>query len=294
MRETDGTPCAGRRERGGEAIASAQFMAQAAGARVAAPGDCSRTTTGEVLAIDRARAACGHAVHMSWGGEAARAAWAQLLGLDVLERVQVVFAPESPLCRRGWIGILGVDGTVTASVPHADLCVPVEEALAGLTAEDAVCAEVIEPRLPATRSVLGPAPLFYPPREYVLGELAGVEHVSHDELEALFQFVTPDELDESGMLEVTSLAFGSRTAEGDMAAVCGYRRWSNDVAHLSVLTQPAHRREGHGRRAALAAIRHAMDVGLLPQWRARPSPSQALARSLGLIEFGAQLNFELA
>jgi len=154
--------------------------------------------------------------------------------------------------------------------------------------------EIVQPRLPATRSVLRPAPLFYPPRDYVPDEIAGVEHVSGDELQALLQMVNPDELDESGTLNVTGPFFGSRTAGGDVAAVCGYLRWPNAVAHLSVLTEPAHRREGHGRRAAVAAIRHAIDGGMLPQWRARPSASQALARSLGLVQFGAQLNFEPA
>jgi len=228
------------------------------------------------------------------GGGGARAAWARLLRLDRLERVLVVVARESPLCRPGWIGILGLDGTVTASVPHADLQEAVAEALDGLSAEEAVRPEIVQPALPATRSVLGPVPLFYPPPGYVPGEVPRVERVSHDDLEALFRTVRPDELDESGLVEVMSPVFASRTAPGELAAVCGYRRWPNGVAHLSVLTDPDHRRQGHARRAAVVAIRHATDEGLLPQWRARPPASQALAHSLGFIESGAQLSFEPA
>ena len=74
--------------------------------------------------------------------------------------------------------------------------------------------------------------------------------------------------------------------------MCGYRRWPNDVAHLSVLAHPGHRREGHARRAAAAAIRRAIDDQLLPQWRARSPASRALARRLGLVELGAQLSLE--
>jgi len=52
--------------------------------------------------------------------------------------------------------------------------------------------------------------------------------------------------------------------------------------------------DGHARRAAAAATRQAITENLLPQWRARPPASQALARSLGLIELGAQLSLQPA
>jgi hypothetical protein len=118
--------------------------------------------------------------------------------------------------------------------------------------------------------------------------------VSGSEVRSLFQAAPPDELDESGLLTVTSPIFGSRSPTGALAAACGYRRWPNEVAHLCVLTHPAHRREGHGRRAAIGAIRRAIDDQLLPQWRARPRASQELARSLGLTEVGAQLSLRPA
>lgn len=83
----------------------------------------------------------------------------------------------------------------------------------------------------------------------------------------------------------------SRTVAGEVAA-CGYRRWRNNVAHLSVLTDSAHRQRGHARRAAAAAIRHALTDGLLPQRRARPVASQAVARRTGLVAYGAQPSLE--
>lgn len=223
----------------------------------------------------------GHPVLVAFGGGGARAAWARLLELDSLSRLDVVVAEDSPLCRSGWIGILAVDGTVTASVPSAHLRTSIEEALAGLSPEDAVCVEVVQPRLPATRSVLGPVALFYPPPDYTVAESASAEQVSKGELESFARTARPDELEESGLLDVTSPVFASRTPEGELMAVCGYRRWPNDVAHLSALTVQAHRRKGHGRRAALGAITHAVHSGLLPRWRARPSASQSLAHSLG-------------
>jgi GNAT superfamily N-acetyltransferase len=226
------------------------------------------------------------------GADAARRAWARLAGLPRLDGVQVVVDPESPLGRHGWIGILAVDGTVTACVPRRDLAPRVAAALGALTSQEATMPDVVRPHLPPTRAVLGPASLFYPPAGFAIGEVPGVEEVSGEDLHELFHAVAPDELDESGLAEITGSLVASRAANGDLAAVCGYRRWPNEVAHLSVLAHPGHRGEGHGRRAAAAAIRRAMDEKLLPQWRARPPASQALALDLGLVELGAQLSLE--
>ena len=211
-----------------------------------------------------------------------------------MEGVQVVVDAASPLGRRGWIGILVIGTTVTASVPRADLERPVAEALAGLTGTDATNPDVVVPRLPPTRAMIGPAALFYPPHGFSVPELAGVDEVTRSEVEAWLEAASQDDLEESGVDELSGTVFGSRTASGELGAVCGYRHWPNDVAHLSVLASPRHRRQGHGQRAALAAIKRAMEEELLPQWRARPLASQALARSIGLIQVGAQLGLEPA
>jgi hypothetical protein len=59
-----------------------------------------------------------------------------------------------------------------------------------------------------------------------------------------------------------------------------------------VLTDPAYRRQGHGRCAARQALHHAIQDGLLPQSRARPLASQELARTLGLVAIGAQFSLQ--
>ena len=167
-------------------------------------------------------------------------------------------------------------------------------ALADLTCQEATRPDVVVPALPPTCATLGPAALFYPPERLSLVEVEGVVELTAEELARLFEAVTPDELDESGMVRITSSAFGSRSAGGSLAAACGYRLWPNHVAHLAVLTHPGHRRQGHGRRAAAAAIQRAVEEELLPQWRARPAASQALALSLGLTQLGAQFSLEPA
>jgi hypothetical protein len=111
---------------------------------------------------------------------------------------------------------------------------------------------------------------------------------SGEELVDLLAAVTAGELEESGLAHIESPALVSRAPDGTVAAGSGYRRWPNDVAHLSVPTHPARRREGHGQPAAIAAVEYAINDGLLPQWRARPVESRDLARAIGLRSVGAQ------
>jgi GNAT superfamily N-acetyltransferase len=228
------------------------------------------------------------------GGAAARRAWARLAGLDELESMRVVVGATPPFGRPGWIAILALDGTVTAAVPRPELVEPVAAALRGVEPREATTVGVVRPLLPPTRGVLGPAGLFYPPAGFEPGRATGVDLVAAADVRSLFGVVAPDELDESGLAEVTEPVVVSRVAGGEIAAACGYRVWPNGVAHLSVLADPRHRRQGHARRAATAAIARALDAGLLPQWRARVAASQALARSLGLVEMGGQLGLEPA
>jgi GNAT superfamily N-acetyltransferase len=231
---------------------------------------------------------------MEMGPEVAKQAWARLAGLPDLDGLQVVVDAESPLGPAGWIGILVMDDTLTVSVPRADLAQPVAAALANLTSEEAILPDVVVSVLPPTKTTLGPAALFYPPKGFSLAKVDGEELPNKLELTALFDEVTPDDLDESGMLEITSPAFVSRSTSGRLAAACGYRHWPNHVAHLSVLAHPDHRRRNHGSRVAAAAIQHAIQEDLLPQWRARPVASQKLALSLGLVQVGTQFSLELA
>jgi hypothetical protein len=228
---------------------------------------------------------------MEFGLETAKEAWGRLIGLSRLEGNQVVVDPESWLAPRGWIGILAIGTTITVSVPRPDLEAAVHLALEGFTADWATTPEFVTPRMPPTRASLGPAVLYYPPSGFAASSRK-LDEGSSAELAVLPAAASADDLDESGIAHVESPIFVSRVSDGRVAAASGYRRWPNAVAHLSVLTHPAHRRQGHGRRASSMAVRHAIDAGLLPQWRARPIASQELARTLGLVAVGAQLSLQ--
>lgn len=72
-----------------------------------------------------------------------------------------------------------------------------------------------------------------------------------------------------------------------------YAARPRSVAHLCVLVAPHHRGRGLATIVASTAVPHALDAGLLPQWRARPYPSRRVAAALGFREPGAQLSVRI-
>jgi hypothetical protein len=91
-----------------------------------------------------------------------REAWCALIGISQMERVRVMVSPDSPLCSKGWVGVLAVGDSVTASVPWEGLKGEVEDALWCLTADQAVSPAALLPHLRDMVEVLGPAVLLYP------------------------------------------------------------------------------------------------------------------------------------
>jgi hypothetical protein len=226
------------------------------------------------------------------GQDRVRDAWAGLARLSGLARLEVLVQPRSALCPPGWVGVLRIDETVTVAVPDAGLVEQARTVFAGLPTVDATNPDVVLSHLPGVRAVLGPATLYYADGAVVPPSIRTVV-ASLADLDDLMGSVSAADLDESGLCEVTSPLFVGTDEHGAPTAACGYQRWPESLAHLCVLTHREHRRQGWGRAVAAAAIAHAIGDGLLPQWRARPEPSKALARSLRLTERGAQLSLRL-
>ena len=100
--------------------------------------------------------------------------------------------------------------------------------------------------------------------------------------------VSPADAEEAGLMSCTSPRFG--VADGDdLVAAAGYRVWSDELAHMSVLVAPEARGRGRGRAVAGAATEHALASGLLAQWRAVPLASRAVAATLGYEPRGWQV-----
>ena len=220
-----------------------------------------------------------------------RAAWALLAKVDELKPRQVLVQRESWWGRPGWIGLLRIEDCVTAISPTSELVEPLIRALTDLSPSDALSPDCIIPRLPTIVEILGPARLYYPGEHLAVATAdTPVDAVPPANVSSLLAGVTQDELDESGLAEVTSSVSIVRGKQGEPIAGCGYRHWPGQVAHLSVLTRTGYRGKGLARAVAIDASTRALAEGLLPQWRARTAPSQSVALAVGFEQLGAQLS----
>ncbi|MFJ5924426.1 GNAT family N-acetyltransferase [Kitasatospora sp. NPDC092948] len=207
----------------------------------------------------------------------------------------VVVSPHSGLCPPGWVGLITLGGAVLATAPDERRAALLRTALRERPAAVAGDADRLGELLPLGR-LLGPASLanldpdgLRPP----VTPLPVHRLPAHDaRLRDLEHRAGAADAEEAGLDTLTSPAFAV-LADGRAIAACGYRAWPFALAHLGVLTDPAHRNRGLARRTAAAATRHALAAGLLPQWRARVPASRRVAASLGFRELGTQISAEV-
>jgi len=229
-----------------------------------------------------------------------RGLWADLTAVPVMfapaAGLRVVVSPQSRLCPPSWVGIVVLGDAAIATAPSDSAAGLLHDALSGLPVEALTDPDTVGSAL-RVQDVLGPATLAYlHAKAYRPAHGADTTEElppGHRDLGVLLTSAGDADAGESGLAEITSTGFVVRDA-GVVVAAAGYRAWPGAVAHLCVLTAPGCRGRGLARIMASAASAHALSHGLLPQWRARPEPSQRLAAVLGFSELGAQLSLRLA
>jgi hypothetical protein len=89
--------------------------------------------------------------------------------------------------------------------------------------------------------------------------------------------------------------FGAFDKTGRLAAFAGYEVWNGQIAHISIVSAPDRRTRGFGASAVSLAAEHALQAGLLPQYRTLKSngPSMGMAKKLGFQEYGYSLYVKL-
>lgn len=63
-------------------------------------------------------------------------------------------------------------------------------------------------------------------------------------------------------------------------AGCGYDIWEASLAHMGVLTARGQRQQGHAATAVSIAMAQALELGLVPQWRARTDNPASIRTAL--------------
>lgn len=81
-------------------------------------------------------------------------------------------------------------------------------------------------------------------------------------------------------------------AGATLAALASYRIWGERIAHISIVTHPAHRGRGLGKAAVSAMSRIALARGLIAQYRTlcANTPSIAIAHALGFQRYATTLS----
>jgi GNAT superfamily N-acetyltransferase len=217
----------------------------------------------------------------------ARQLWTTLAGAPVAfdeGALQVVVSPGSLLCPPGWVGVVSLGGAVIATAPDERQADRLRQAWTDFDTI-ANAATWVDIRGPATLAYIDAAALRYTKVD---------SHVeTGGDLEALFAAAGADDVDESGLADITSPAF-TISDGGVVVAAAGYRNWLGQAAHINVLTSPAFRGRGLAGAVAGAAVADALRHRLLPQWRARIDASRRVARTLGFVELGAQVSLRPA
>jgi hypothetical protein len=205
-------------------------------------------------------------------------------------------SPDSQLCPPGWVGIVVIADAVIATAPTPGIAHVVQQALRTASITSLTDPTVLDTRLHLLE-MLGPASLAYlDPAEFHShhGPIAAEQLLPYDgDLRQLIAASSAEDVDESGITQITSPAFVNRE-HGTINSAAGYCDWPGEVAHLSVLTIATARGRGLARIVASAAVTHAIQHGRLPQWRARPQASRRVARALGFRELGSQVSIRIA
>lgn len=223
----------------------------------------------------------------------ARALWTTLADAPVTFAdggVGVAVSPGSLLCPPGWVGVVRIGDAAIATAPDEATAALVREGLARLPVTSVTDAEAVGGVLPVAEP-LGPAALAYTdtrPRRSTVELLTAADPA----IRALETLCGEEEAGEASLDETTSPVFAIRR-DGVVVAASGYRAWVGLAGHIGVLTAPAWRGRGLAKLVGAAATAHALDAGLLPQWRARITPSRRAALAIGFREVGAQLSVRL-
>lgn len=236
--------------------------------------------------------------------DAADGYWAAFLGVP---RGQL--RPAAPLVVPHAVGLAGYRGMYAQSFGGAApvVSLPAEllarfgddaaGAAAGGLVDDGRWRRVFGGRMDA---VVGPAAIAYADAGTLRpsatnADLRPLADADRSALDALRRAVTDEEWAHGGSTMQDGPVVGA-FVDGALAAVAGYEVWGGRIAHLGIVSHPAHRGRGLGTAAVAGAARTALDAGLAAQYRtlASNTPSLRIARRLGFLPYATSLAVRLS
>ena len=209
--------------------------------------------------------------------------WAERLGCAV----SALRAPGRTFVARAdpSVFIVATARGVVVTAPPA-----LQAALEALAEPRALVAwDTLAPLLPPSARTVGAAWIGY--TNAPAGSSAGVEAVpSTRELAALRAAVREEEWRHANLESAESPLFAC-SESGAPVAASGYQLLLDRVAHIGVVTHPAWRGRGAGRRCVAAALGAALERKRLPQYQTlmANAPARRIADALGFAHFATTL-----
>jgi GNAT superfamily N-acetyltransferase len=98
-----------------------------------------------------------------------------------------------------------------------------------------------------------------------------------------------------GGSEFALLPLAGRFVREQLVALAGYELWGEQIAHIAVITHPAHRGQGYGAEVVSLLAETVIARGMIAQYRTlrANTPSVRLGASLGFVPFAETLAVRL-
>jgi GNAT superfamily N-acetyltransferase len=226
--------------------------------------------------------------------------WASFFGCPAaaLERPGAQIVPHAELEEyRGLFGLRRESTTLVSAPP--DRVAHWQATLARLTPD-----QLLDPRVMAQVAgvhpdqVIGPALVAYADsatlRPFPTGGtrlLTALDEEAHATLEAACD---PTEWRHGGS-EFGLMPLAGRFVREQLVALAGYELWGEQIAHIAVITHPAHRAQGYGGEVVSLLAETVIARGMIAQYRTLRAniPSLRLGASLGFEPFAETLAVRL-
>ena len=226
--------------------------------------------------------------------------WASFFGCPVaaLGQPGVRVLPHAELEEYRGIFVFQREAATLVSVPP-DQVARWEPALAGLTPGDLLDpAPMAAVAAVSPAQVIGPAVVAYADTSSLRPlPTAGTRLLTalDEEAHAALAAACDPTAWAHGGSEFALLPLAGRYVRGQLVALAGYEPWGEQIAHIAVITHPAHRGQGYGGEVVSLLAETVIARGMLAQYRTLRSntPSLRLGASLGFVPFAETLAVRL-
>ena len=143
-------------------------------------------------------------------------------------------------------------------------------------------------------AIIGPAYIGYSQRELVsVNGAKAIDKQYHDEWLDLRKCCSQLEWDHGGS-DLSQVCSGVFCGD-QLVALAGYKVWGEIIAHISIITHPEFRGQGHARKAVVHLMNRAISNELIPQYQTLEANTSSIqvASALGFTRYASSIAIKL-